>query len=169
MPYKEKVTMNIVFEHIPHRGNCIRLSGAYVTPALWDIVSAIMTNTDINSEAYKARTKPCVFFQAGSDNRKGQYILLEAWGSAEEAQDFVALINKELKSHLMLDKTAIGAANVTPHGIKFYEDMRYVAVKTGCPWLAVENTEFIIFKPETNAMHFCVVNQIREHGYTPVA
>lgn len=150
------------------KGPCIQLLGDYVTERVHEVVSKLMCDNFITSDGYKARKECNVFFQGGSNNARGKWILLEMWTKdPKQWEEFVRILNCAVDGVIIPLKTEIHA-DLYHMG---YGDGKgsldlcvMIGQETGCPYDASGWGTPFRFKPEDNIQHYEVWKLCHEFG-----
>lgn len=153
-------------EEFPGRGPCIQLYGDWVTEDVWNAVAAAMRDNWMDSPVYQARSKCGAFFQGGSDNPRGKWVLLEFWSSEDKCSDFVKLLEEAVnKAITNIYYTTIALVSKTSNGsdvayIELVCDM--IAEQTNCPFERNAMGARVLFQPEDNVAYSKVLNFVKE-------
>lgn len=150
------------------KGPCVLLYGSYVTEKVHNVVSMLMRDNFINSHVYLARKKCNAFFQGGSENSRGKWILLEMWTKdPEKWKEFVQILEEAVNRHIIPLKTEIHADlyHMEWGGGKGSLDLCVmIAEETGCRYDASGWGTPFRFKPEDNIQHYEVWKLCNEFG-----
>lgn len=143
-------------ENFPGRGRCLQMHGAWVTERVWLEVNALMHDNVYTSPAYIARTEAGAFFQGGSDNPRGKWILLEFSAPEERIQPFLDILEKKLAEDVDPHKAAIcivAKTNNDSDKSYVYQSCELIADDTKCRYERDVLHASVVFYPEDNLMY----------------
>lgn len=144
----------------PGRGPCIQMIGDWVTEDVWKVVSRLMNDNWMTSPVYKARQKSHAYFQSGSHDPRGKWILLEFWSKEEDCADFIKILNEEINKVINPTFTKICLV-ANSNNQKDIDDLmviaQLIADDTGCKMItgaeAENNRCRVMFAPENSVQH----------------
>lgn len=148
----------------PGRGPCIEMVGDWVTEDVWNVVNRLMNDNWIDSPVYRASQKCHAFFQGGSSDSKGKWILLEFWAEEEQCQDFIKILNEEVNKVIKEEFTKIRLVAKTMNEVdvrEVEEAGALIADETKCPMSMDEREQAInmcrvIFSPTDSVTYRAV-------------
>lgn len=143
-------------EKVVGRGPCVLMYGPWVTKKVWEEVAALLAANNITTPEYTARQKASAFFQGGSDQPNGQFILIEFWAPEERTSDFMELLNKAVAGTVEEHRTQINIVLKREDAEKrkdLIETALTINVETDCTVDFNINNASVTFSPVDNVQY----------------